>query len=112
MILQLSNFSLDTRVSPDGLAQFIRCLKQSKDTVLLQCVERFNAFTPEGAKAKIDKFFKITKSAKLNKTTAVLFSKVLLSSFPINGHTLGFRIRCQKLGNFVSPKVSLRDSKG
>ena len=35
-----------------------------------------------------------------------------LNSFPINGHTLGFCPWNQKLENFVSPKVSLRESKG
>ena len=40
-------------------------------------------------------------------------SKVLLSnSFPTNGHTLGFCTWSQKLETFVSPKVSLWESKG
>ena len=39
-------------------------------------------------------------------------SKVLLNSFPMNGHTLGFCTWSQKLENFVSPKVSLWESKG
>ena len=33
-------------------------------------------------------------------------SKVLLNSFPINGHTLAFCPYNQKLENFVSPKAS------
>ena len=39
-------------------------------------------------------------------------SKVLLNSFPMNGHTLGFCTWSQKLEYFVSPKVSLWQSKG
>ena len=39
-------------------------------------------------------------------------SKVLLNSFPMNGHTLGFCTWNQKLENFVSHKVSFWESKG
>ena len=38
-------------------------------------------------------------------------SKVLLNSFPMNGHTLELCPWNQKLENFVSPKVSLWQSK-
>ena len=63
-----------------------------------------NPFTPDRAKSKIDKFCKITNWVKL--TTKQHHSKVLLNSFPMNGHTLGFCPQNQKLENFVSPKVS------
>ena len=38
--------------------------------------------------------------------------KVLLDSFPMNGHTLGFCTWSQKLENFVWRKVSPLESKG
>ena len=57
-------------------------------------------FTPDGAKSKSDTISKIN-------------CKVMLNSFPMNGHTLGFCPWNQKLENFVSPKVkvSLWESK-
>ena len=39
-------------------------------------------------------------------------TNVLLNSFPMNGHTLGFCTWSQKLENFVSAKISLWESKG
>ena len=36
----------------------------------------------------------------------------LLNSFPMNGHTLGFCTWSQNIENFVSPKLSLWESKG
>ena len=70
-----------------------------------------NPFTPGSAKSKTDKFSTIGENwAKLK--TKQHHSKVLLNSFPTNGHTLGFCTWRQKLENFVSPKVSLWESKG
>ena len=69
-----------------------------------------NPFTSDSAKSKIDKFSKITNWVKLKNKQH--HSKVLLNSFPMNGRTLGFCTWSQKLGDFVSPKVSFRESKG
>ena len=63
-----------------------------------------NPFNPDSAKSKTDKFFKIINWVKQH-------SEVLLDSFPMNGHTLGFCSQNQKLANFVSPKVSLWESR-
>ena len=43
-----------------------------------------------------------TGSQRVNKQH---HSKVLLNSFPMNGHSLGFCPLNQKLENFVSPKI-------
>ena len=52
-------------------------------------VKLFNPFTPDSAESKIiDKFPKIPKWVKLKNKQH--HSKVLLNSFPMNGHTLGF----------------------
>ena len=67
--------------------------------------QMLNPFTPESAKSKIDKFSKIANWVKLKNKQH--HSKVLLNSFPMNGHTLGFCTWSQKLENFISPKVSL-----
>ena len=62
-------------------------------------------------KSKVDKFSKITNWVKLKNKR--YHSKVLLNSFPTNGHTVGFCPKNQKFDKFVSPKVSLcRESKG
>ena len=47
-----------------------------------------NPLTPDSAKSKTDKFSKITIWVKLKSKQS--HSKVLLNSFPMNGHTLGF----------------------
>ena len=65
-------------------------------------------FTLDNTKSKTDKFSKISNWGKLKNK----HSKVLLNSFPMNGHTLGFCTWSQNLENFVSPKVSLSESKG
>ena len=62
----------------------------------------------EGVKSKLDNFSKSTnwvKSLKKKPSKHQHHSKVLLNSFPMNGHTLGFCTWSQKLENFVSPKV-------
>ena len=66
-----------------------------------------NPFTLGSAKSKIDK---IKKWVKLNNKQN--HSQVLLNGFPMNDHTLGFCSQNQKLGNFVSPTISLWESKG
>ena len=48
-------------------------------------------------------FFQITNWVELENKQ--YHSKVLLSSFPLNGHNLGFCTWSQKLESFVSPKV-------
>ena len=75
-------------------------------------VDYFTLFTSDSARSKIANFFKrfITNWGRLNNTQH--HSKVLLKlSFPMNGLTLGFCTWSQKLENFVSPKVSLWESK-
>ena len=68
-------------------------------------------FTSNSAKCKVDKFSKIRNRVKLNNKQH--HSKVLLNSFPMNCHILVFCPKTnQKLENFVSPKVSLWESKG
>ena len=47
-----------------------------------------NPFIPDSVKPKIDKFSNITNWVKLNHRQ--FHSKVLLNSFPMNDHTLGF----------------------
>ena len=51
-------------------------------------LEGFNLFIGDSAKFKIDKFSQITNWAKLKSKQH--HSTVLLNSFPMNGHTLGF----------------------
>ena len=60
-------------------------------------------------KSKIDKFSKIANRVKLKDKQH--HSKVLLNSFPMNGDTLGFKIK-RYPENFVLPKVSLWESMG
>ena len=48
----------------------------------------FDPLTPDSAKSKIDRNSRITNWVKLK--TKQHHSKVLLNSFPMNGHTLGF----------------------
>ena len=48
----------------------------------------FNVVTPDNSKSKTDEFYKITNWLKLKNRQH--HSKVLLNSFPMNGHTLGF----------------------
>ena len=48
----------------------------------------FNSFNRDSAKYQIDKFSKVTNWVKLKNKQP--HSKVLLNSFPMNGHTLGF----------------------
>ena len=62
-----------------------------------------NSFTPDSVKSNIDQFSKITNW--VNSINKQHLSKVLLNSFPMNGHTLGLCPSNQKLENFVSPKV-------
>ena len=69
-----------------------------------------NPFSPDSAKSNIGKFSKITNWVKLKYKQ--LYSKVLLNSFPMNGHILGLCPQNQKLENFVSTEVSLWESKG
>ena len=65
-----------------------------------------NPFIPGNAnESKIDKFSKIIITNWIEFKTKQHDSKVLLSSFPMNGHALGFCTCNQKLGKFVSPKV-------
>ena len=54
----------------------------------------YNPLTPDSNKSKTDEFSN-------NK-----HSKVLLNSFPMNDHTLGFCPQNQKLENCVSSKVN------
>ena len=65
----------------------------SFDSLLLAMVihvtEMMNPFTRDSAKSKIDKFPKITNWLKLKNKQH--HSNVLLNSFPMNGHTAGFR---------------------
>ena len=64
-----------------------------------------NPFTPNTAKSKVDNWLKLKNKQHR--------SKVLLNSFPMNGRTLGFFCpQNKKLENFVSPEVSLWESKG
>ena len=62
----------------------------------------FNPFSPDSANSQIDKFSKNTNWEKSK--TKQHHSKVLLNSFPMNGHTLEF---CSQ-----TPEVSLWESKG
>ena len=72
-----------------------------------------NPFTPDSAKSKIDTFSNITSCVKLKK-------QVLLNSFPMNGHPLGFcpynpaklHTRSQRAGwtdrlSWTQPKVDV-----
>ena len=52
---------------------------------------QFSPFTPDSVKSKTDKFSKITIWVNL-KNKQQLHSKVLLNSFPVNGHTSVHRI--------------------
>ena len=70
-----------------------------------------NPFTPDRANSKIDKFCQNYKLGKIKKKNRQHHSKVLLNNFPINGHTLGFCLYKQNVETFVSPKVSLCESK-
>ena len=73
-------------------------------TWFMQLITRaFNPFTPDRSKSKLDKFTKIINLVKLKNTQH--HSKVLLNSFPMNGHTSGVGTWNQKLENFASPKV-------
>ena len=73
--------------------------------VVTQYRRKHNPLTPDSAESKLRNFPRIASRIELK-------SKVLLNSFPMNGHTLGFCPQNQKLENFVSPKVSLWESKG
>ena len=68
-----------------------------------------NHFTLDIAKSKIDKFSNIANWQKL--TNKQIHCKVVLNSFPVNGHTLGFFPYNQRIENFVLPKVSPWESK-
>ena len=63
----------------------------------------FIPFTPDSAKSKIDKLEEIESNQH--------HSKVRLNSFPTKGHTVGFCPWNKKLENYVSPNVSLGESK-
>ena len=67
-------------------------------------------FPPATAKPKLKNFPQIRNWVQLKNKQH--HSKVMLNSFPTNGHTLGFCPYNQKLENVLSPKVSLWDSKG
>ena len=47
-----------------------------------------NPFTPDSVKSKTENFSRITNRVKLKNKQH--HSKVMLNSFPMNGHTLGF----------------------
>ena len=64
-----------------------------------------NPFTPDSAKSKSDTFSKIIKWGKSENNQHN--GEVLLNSFQMNGHTLGFCPWNQKLEYFVSSKVWL-----
>ena len=67
---------------------------------------KVNPFSPDGAKSNIDKLSKIANWVELKHKQN--HSKVLLKSFPMNDHTLGFCMSMkEELENFVSAKVSV-----
>ena len=74
-------------------------------TALTSAQMGINTSTPDGAKSKMFKFFKITNWVKLKNKQHN--SKVLLNSFPINGHTLAFclRILCITQGFTLGVKI-------
>ena len=96
-------YSCKTEVTPYGMKINVIIGSDTK-------VFEYTWLTTDSAKSKIVKFSKITTWVKLNDKQH--HSKVLLNSFPMNGHTLGFCTWSQKLKDFVSPKVSLWESKG
>ena len=63
-------------------------LPPKKKISKIQQLFMFNPFTLYSAKSKIDEFSKITNGVKLK--NKLYYSKVLLNSCSMNGHTLGF----------------------
>ena len=98
-------YAVDCCLSPRPLASLLLAVSirkrlsiifTAKSQLISYCFKIFkhlakvckSLFTPENSEYKIDKFSKITNWVKLkNKQN---HSKVLLSSFPMNGHSLGF----------------------
>ena len=75
-----------------------------------ECILSKLIIAPDSVKSKTDNISKITNWVKMKNKQ--LHSKVLLNSFPTNGHTLEFCTWIQKLETFVSLKVSPWESEG
>ena len=67
-------------------------------------VLHLNIFTPESAKSKIDECYKFTNWIRLK--TLQHHYTVLLTSFPMNGHTLGVCLLNQKLEILRHPRLN------